>query len=74
MAIARIFLSIVLYVGLCVGIVALKPAFLFTDAGLFKSPGLAQDGSQSMMAAAVFFPLLAAIVYYLVAILLLSRA
>ena len=73
MAIARILISIAIYLTICVGIVALRPSFLFTDAGTFKTPGLTQDGSQSIMAAAVFFPLLAAIIYYLVAIVLLSR-
>ena len=70
-------LVIAIYALLVAGIVVLKPAFLFADGAdgvvVLKTPGLAQDGSQSMMAAAVFFPLLAGIVYYLVAVLTLSR-
>lgn len=72
MAIARILLSILVYILICIGIVASKPSFLFTETGAFKTPGLAQDGRHSIMAAAVFFPLLAAMIYYIVAIIMLS--
>ena len=74
MAFMQVFLALLVYILLVVGIIAIKPAFLFTEDGELKAPGLSQDGTHSAMAAAVFFPLLAAIVYYLLAIVSLSRA
>ena len=70
----RILLALVVYAAVVACVFALKPAFIFTEDGQFKAPGLAQDGMHSAMAAAVFFPLLAAIVYYLVAVLLNALA
>jgi len=68
----RLFLTIFIYIALVAGIFALHPSFLFrveNEELELKAPGLAQDGSQSVIAAAVFFPLLAAVVYYVVAVM-----
>jgi hypothetical protein len=66
--VARIFLSILIYCALVALVTAIKPAFLFTEDGTFKAPGLTQDGTHSIMAAPVFFPLMAMVVYYGVAL------
>lgn len=72
----RVFLAILIYIALVAAMVALKPAFLFSGEGeeaALKVPGLAQTETHSMMAAAVFFPLLAAVVYYIVATISVIR-
>jgi hypothetical protein len=64
----RVFIAIFTFLAI-VGLIAwMHPAFMFDDAGRLKSPGLAQDGTQSILAAAIFLPLLAAFIYYVVLI------
>jgi|APGre2960657373_1045057.scaffolds.fasta_scaffold38127_3 hypothetical protein len=63
----QLLVAVFVYLFIATFVVWLRPAFLFGESGdLLKSPGLAQDGKESVLAAAVFFPLLALIVYYAV--------
>ena len=64
----RVLLAILLYIASIALIAWLRPAFMFDDAGRLKSPGLAQDGTQSILAGAIFFPVLAALIYYVLVV------
>ena len=65
----RVLLAILLYIASVALIAWLRPAFMFDDAGRLKSPGLAQDGTQSILAGAIFFPVLAALIYYVLVVI-----
>lgn len=69
----RALIATIVYLAVVAVVVLLNPSFLFDDAANLKSPGLAQDGTQSVLAAAIFFPLLAAFIYYVTSVLLFSK-
>jgi hypothetical protein len=69
----HLLLAVLVYLFIASFVVWLRPAFLFGESGDLKAPGLAQDGKESVLAAAVFFPLMALIVYYSVTWVSMTR-
>jgi len=65
----RVWLALALYIFFVALLAWARPAFLMTPDGQFKQAGLETSDQRSVLSAAVLFPLVAVLCYYLASVL-----